>query len=240
MLAGQKKISETRFVMCNKDQAICVGVREPVIAQAQINTSRKEKSPTSYIRNDYFGRQISEDDNMTASLLERQLLSHESGNNMGGGGPSVSAMAAKQKDFVHFSNDLDIEVAGDLTKVSEFTVKTDQLIGEDEKKKFKHRQYDFAMSSQLALADPDDFIYTKMIVMSPKYVLVNQMKAPIEVAQIYSTEDSSYEREERLDEGDRKEWVWQDHNEKNLLCVRKMRYSDLTCSYASSSDIYDG
>lgn len=41
-----------------------------------------------------------------------------------------------------------------------------------------------------------------------------------------------------MDEGDRKEWVWQDHTKENLLCVRKMRYQDLTCSYASSSDVY--
>ena len=40
------------------------------------------------------------------------------------------------------------------------------------------------MSNSLQLADPEDFIFTKVILISPKYVLVNQMKAPIEVAQV--------------------------------------------------------
>ena len=46
-------------------------------------------------------------------------------------------------------------------------------------------KYDFSMSSALALADPEDFIYTKMIVISPKYVVVNQMKGALEIAQIH-------------------------------------------------------
>ena len=43
-------------------------------------------------------------------------------------------------------------------------------------------KYDFSMSNTLAITDAEDFIFTKMIVISPRYVLVNQMKAPIEVA----------------------------------------------------------
>ena len=41
------------------------------------------------------------------------------------------------------------------------------------------------------MADADDFndfISTMLITVSPKYVLVNQMKTPIEVAQVYTEE----------------------------------------------------
>ena len=40
------------------------------------------------------------------------------------------------------------------------------------------------MNVSLELADFDEKIFTKVIVISPKYVLVNHMKGPIEVAQI--------------------------------------------------------
>ena len=45
-------------------------------------------------------------------------------------------------------------------------------------------KYDFSMNTSLVMADYEDFIFTKMIVASPKYVLVNHMKSPLEVAQI--------------------------------------------------------
>lgn len=46
----------------------------------------------------------------------------------------------------------------------------------------RHLKYDFSMSTSLVMADPEDFIYTRMVVISPKFVLVNQMKSRIEVA----------------------------------------------------------
>ena len=38
-------------------------------------------------------------------------------------------------------------------------------------------KYDFSMNTSLVMADFEDFIFTKMIVVSPKYVLVNHMNS---------------------------------------------------------------
>ena len=85
---------------------------------------------------------------------------------------------------IFFSPSLDIKQAGKLT---EFNVKTEQMelfVQKQRKMQQRLQKYDFSMSTSLVMADADDFIFTKLIVVSPKYVLVNQMKAPIEVAQL--------------------------------------------------------
>lgn len=84
------------------------------------------------------------------------------------------------------------------------------------------------------MADADDFIFTKLIVVSPKYVLVNQMKTPIEVAQV-NMEETTQGRQV-MEVGDRKEWVWSDSTKENLICVRKMGLVDYEASRWSSSD----
>lgn len=86
------------------------------------------------------------------------------------------------------------------------------------------------------MADPEDFIFTKMVVVSPKYVLVNQMKTAIEVAQVYNEEEGR----NVMEVGDRKEWYWQDYTKDCLISVRKMGHSDQTlATYLSSSDYTD-
>ena len=87
-----------------------------------------------------------------------------------------------------------------------------------------HRKYDFSMSTSLQMADPEDFIFTKIIMISPKYVLVNHMKSPLEVAQIY-TEDT-VSGKQLMQVGDRKEWVWPDYTKENLIVIRKMGQQD--------------
>ena len=82
-----------------------------------------------------------------------------------------------------------------------------------------HRRYDFAMNTSLVEADADDFIFTKIIVISPKYVLVNSMKSRLEVAQI-NTQHSS-QACMLMEVGERREWVWHDSAKDYLISVRK-------------------
>ena len=91
------------------------------------------------------------------------------------------------------------------------------------------------MSTSLAVADQEDSIYTKMVVISPKFVLVNHMKTCIEVAQV-DTKAMPYNKQ--LNPKEQKEWFWQDHNKEKLLIVRKRGYSEY--SNMSSSSGSDG
>ena len=72
-----------------------------------------------------------------------------------------------------------------------------------------------------------------MVLLSPKYVLVNQMKTPIEVAQI-GTISESYAK--KLMIGDKREWYWQDNLQEDLVMVRKcMPESAMDTSFSHSS-----
>jgi len=80
----------------------------------------------------------------------------------------------------------------------------------------------------------DANVLTKIIVISPKYVLVNQMKSSIEVAQI----NTQYSETGRIfmDVGDRREWVWSDTSKESLICVRRTGFEDNSYIYGSSED----
>ena len=81
------------------------------------------------------------------------------------------------------------------------------------------------MNTSLHLADVtdyDSFIFTKIIVVSPKYVFVNHMKAPIEVAQLHT--ESTQSGRQLMEVNDRIEWFWQDCTKESLVCVRKIGY----------------
>ena len=165
---------------------------------------------------------------MSSGSQANQLYDHESGD------LDMIQERSKGKN-IFFSPQLEIKQAGKLT---DFHVRTEQmqlLQFMQRKTQQQHQQkYDFSMSTSLVMADADDFIFTKLIVVSPKYVLVNQMKAPIEVAQIY-TEEQPLGRQV-MDVGDRKEWVWSDFSKENLICVRKMGRTDYEASCWSDSD----
>ena len=75
-----------------------------------------------------------------------------------------------------------------------------------------------------------------MLVIAPKYVVVNHMKTAVEVAQI---ETVSIPYNKQLKPGEQKEWFWQDHTKDKFLVVRKLGYKDYGAtspSHSSSSD----
>ena len=73
-----------------------------------------------------------------------------------------------------------------------------------------------------------------MVLLSPKYVLVNQMKTPIEIAQI-NTQTDSYSK--RLNVGDKREWYWQDYNQEDRLIVRKVQPEEvMNTSFSSGGE----
>ena len=169
MLAGQEELQRSRFVMCNKDMNICVSVKEPHREQ-QLNSSlpgedeRREPS-MPHLQQDYFGQKAD------ARISQ--------GSNANGEGD----YELRKAKTIYYSPALDIKQAGKLT---DFAVRTEsaELQRARRQQKLQQRQirYDFSMSNTLALADAEDFIFTKIIVVSPRYVLVNQMGSPIEVA----------------------------------------------------------
>lgn len=89
------------------------------------------------------------------------------------------------------------------------------------------------MNVALEMADFEEKIFTKVIVISPKYVLVNQMKGAIEVAQINTQHLPSGST--RMEHGDRREWVWNDYSKASLICVRKSGFDDEDSFIGSSS-----
>ena len=130
------------------------------------------------VRTDYFGMAATNDVGSRSNIVMDSMSSTimDDGRN------------AARKNFF-YSNPLDIKQAGKLT---DFHVKTEQaemVAMRQRKLSHLHRKYDFSMSTSLVLADPDDFIFTKIIMISPKYVFVNHMKTSVEVAQVY-TEDT--------------------------------------------------
>ena len=90
MLAGQEDLSSKRFIMCNKDQNICISVTENKIRGDHLNTTTEgftNRSATadiaghmSHIRNDHFGRSSrditesrQQSNNMSSQLLDSQV-----------------------------------------------------------------------------------------------------------------------------------------------------------------------
>ena len=59
------------------------------------------------------------------------------------------------------------------------------------------------------------------------------MKGPIEIAQV-NTQTNDYAK--KLNVGDKREWYWQDHTQKDQLIVRKTQIDEyLENSFSSSS-----
>ena len=85
------------------------------------------------------------------------------------------------------------------------------------------------VSTSLTLSDYEQTIYTKMVKISPKYVLVNQMDFYLEVTQFNVTEDVlSGEMKWALTISnpplapeEKREWYWPNAAEKELLLIRQ-------------------
>ena len=133
--------------------------------------------------------------------------------------PIVIGMTESNTANKFFSNPQDIKQAGKVVdfSIQSQTVETLKRRGEKAPRALS-KKYDFVLSTSLQLADAQQTIYTKMVLMSPKYVLVNMMKGPIEVAQV-NTQTNNYSK--RLNINDKREWYWQDYTQKDQLIVRK-------------------
>eukprot|EP00347_Sterkiella_histriomuscorum_P018285 403346093 len=81
----------------------------------------------------------------------------------------------------------------------------------------RQRKYEFVYLNYLTLVVDDDYIYTKIVQIQPKYVLVNNMKSPICVAQS-GNELNSYEV---LEPQNRREWVWADSNLEDEIVIKR-------------------
>mmetsp|Transcript_2420 Transcript_2420/g.3021 ORF Transcript_2420/g.3021 Transcript_2420/m.3021 type:complete len:131 (+) Transcript_2420:1642-2034(+) len=106
-----------------------------------------------------------------------------------------------------FSESLKINTVGVSKKFAILTNYTPLLRNAKEGQvKMEQKKYEFVLSTSLSLTNYHDNIYTKMIHIVPRYVLVNHMKSPLEISQVgckhtYVT----------LESGMRKEWCWLDH-----------------------------
>mmetsp|Transcript_38812 Transcript_38812/g.28113 ORF Transcript_38812/g.28113 Transcript_38812/m.28113 type:complete len:160 (-) Transcript_38812:242-721(-) len=97
------------------------------------------------------------------------------------------------------------------------------------------KKYEYSMTTSLSLSNYHDSIYTKMITIVPKYVLVNHMKSPLEVSQVgckanYITIEPKMKRE----------WCWFNHTQPEKIIIKKSRpdrfsMSSMTSSRLSSS-----
>ena len=80
------------------------------------------------------------------------------------------------------------------------------------------QKFNFAISAHLHLCDVSDSIYTKVISISPKYVLVNQAQCALEISQKNCEDIFS----KHLAQGQRMEWNWQNNIENDhLIVIRK-------------------
>mmetsp|Transcript_28502 Transcript_28502/g.38012 ORF Transcript_28502/g.38012 Transcript_28502/m.38012 type:complete len:240 (+) Transcript_28502:400-1119(+) len=215
--------------MCNKDESICVSVNEAskakLLKQPEANDLEVSASKVD-VQQDYFG--ASQD---MASCLKSQHSAEETHMTS----QDLNREAQFKYKNLFFSQALDIKQAGKLT---DFSVKTEstEMMGSVQSSKIQHvlRKYDFQMNTSLALADFDEKIFTKLIVISPKYVLVNQMKGAIEVAQL-NTQHMPLACV-LMESGDRREWVWTDYNRDSLISVRKSGFDQEDSYEAASSD----
>ena len=83
-------------------------------------------------------------------------------------------MTENNTDQKFHSNPLEIKLAGKQIDFSISTASQETLKRRGEvKARELNRKYDFVLSTSLSLADAHQTIYTKMVLLSPKYVLVN-------------------------------------------------------------------
>lgn len=68
----------------------------------------------------------------------------------------------------------------------------------------------------MSLVSESEFIYTKIVSIQPKIVMVNKLNRALNIAQ--AGNESHYEV---LESGERKEWVWQDSNLDELITIKK-------------------
>jgi len=91
----------------------------------------------------------------------------------------------------------------------------------DREFKLRYKKYDFVFNTYLSLAIEDDFLYTKIVQVAPKFVVVNKMRTQIWISQ----EGCEHFFKDVLNPNDRKEWVWPSSLQPERMVVKKPDYN---------------
>lgn len=78
------------------------------------------------------------------------------------------------------------------------------------------RKYEFVYITYMSLVSENEAVYTKVVSIQPKIIMVNKLSRAINIAQ--AGNDMLYDV---LEEGDRREWVWQDSNLEDHIIIKK-------------------
>lgn len=68
----------------------------------------------------------------------------------------------------------------------------------------------------MSLVSEVESLYTKIVCIAPKYIMVNKTSKTICIAQA-----GSESVHDMIDSGDRREWVWQDSNLSEHISIKK-------------------
>jgi len=137
------------------------------------------------------------------------------------------------------STSIEIATAGEV----EFSILTQHLQmakkskhKTEQKDTFHNRKYDLVATTTLSLSDYQDSVYTMVVLISPKYVIVNNLKSVLEVAQVGHLDTQSPSM--MMESGDKLEWYWPDSTSAELIKV-KVHSNNLALSehiYSEASD----
>ena len=67
------------------------------------------------------------------------------------------------------------------------------------------KKIDFVYQTYMSLISEHESIYTKIVCIAPKYVLVNKLNTRLQITQVGVEDQVDF-----LESGDRKEWFWPD------------------------------
>ena len=79
------------------------------------------------------------------------------------------------------------------------------------------RKYEFSYSISMSLVSAKESVYTKIVTIVPKFILVNKLGRALCVAQA-----GNEHLFDIVESGQRKEWVWQDASLADLITVKKV------------------
>ena len=77
------------------------------------------------------------------------------------------------------------------------------------------KKIDFAYQTYMSLISENESIYTKIVCIAPKYVVVNKLNNRVQIAQ-----PGSDEQQEQLEPGERREWYWADTHLQQKIVIK--------------------
>ncbi len=83
------------------------------------------------------------------------------------------------------------------------------------------RLYEFSFKTSINLIIENEYIYSKVVTIAPKYVLINMIPAPIQVVQ-----SDFFQHVDALAPNERKPFYWFSRNHDKLICVREVEGGD--------------